>query len=73
MSDRTDIAELLPAGLTDEEANFPDTKLRPDAKGTEEWLTTQNGGVKAIGVGGGGSSSSGGAGGDGIVIIRWVQ
>lgn len=35
------------------QAIFPDTKLRPDAKGTEEWLTTQQGGVKAIGVGGG--------------------
>lgn len=35
------------------QAVFSDTKLRPDAKGTEEWLTTQQGGVKAIGVGGG--------------------
>lgn len=35
------------------QAIFPETKLRHDAKGVEEWLTTQNGGVKAIGVGGG--------------------
>lgn len=35
------------------QAIFPDTTLRSDAKGTEEWLTTKGGGVKAIGVGGG--------------------
>lgn len=34
-------------------AIFPDTKLRPDAKGVEAWKTTADGGVKAIGVGGG--------------------
>jgi phage terminase large subunit-like protein len=35
------------------QAIFPGTKLRSDAKGVEAWKTTQNGGVKAIGVGGG--------------------
>lgn len=35
------------------QAIFPGTKLRADAKGVEAWKTTQNGGVKAIGVGGG--------------------
>lgn len=34
-------------------AIFPTAKLRPDAKGVEAWRTTENGGVKAIGVGGG--------------------
>ena len=35
------------------QAIFPDTKLRHDAKGVEEWLTNSDGGLKAIGVGGG--------------------
>ena len=35
------------------QAIFPDTKLRHDAKGVEEWLTSRDGGLKAIGVGGG--------------------
>lgn len=35
------------------QAIFPDTKLRHDAKGVEEWLTSSDGGLKAIGVGGG--------------------
>ena len=35
------------------QAIFPDTKLRHDAKGVEEWLTSKDGGLKAIGVGGG--------------------
>lgn len=32
---------------------FPDTKVRPDAKGVEAWETTKGGVLKAIGVGGG--------------------
>lgn len=32
---------------------YPETLLRPDAKGVEHWKTTKDGGIKAIGVGGG--------------------
>jgi predicted phage terminase large subunit-like protein len=34
-------------------AVFPAAKLRQDAKGVEAWKTTEQGGIKAIGVGGG--------------------
>lgn len=33
------------------QAVFPRTKIRPDARGVEEWLTTEGGGIKAAGVG----------------------
>lgn len=35
------------------EAIFPATRLRPDARGVEEWLTTLRGRYRAVGVGGG--------------------
>ena len=35
------------------EAIFPGTRLRPDARGVEEWLTTRRGRYRAVGVGGG--------------------
>lgn len=40
-------------GSAEYQAVFEGTKIRQDAKGVEAWKTTQNGGLKAIGVGGG--------------------
>ena len=45
IKDRIDSAEY--------EAIFPATRIRPDARGVEEWLTTQRGRYRAVGVGGG--------------------